>query len=215
MSATQDSLVVTFSKGELISGQDRYKILSRESRSPYRIIYVRMDPSSVTKMKPADPQSERVPLYGVFVFHFEKENGKLMILHDGRLWPTKNDAKEAYAKIWLPDEYYNTWYNSIRFANFLKYPDFINANKLTVQRVIIYWFRKIIEHSKHKLNTINEDEAGSDYGRDNFTKVLVNYRINPMATSADLIYKIKQYHLVPDKKDLEKSGKPQHAENGA
>jgi hypothetical protein len=193
--ATNDSLIINYKKEMAVTGQDRFQITRQESRGEYTLVYVKMDPASMMLIGPSGSAHLRQPLFGVFVFRFEKDDNKLLVLHDGRLWLTEKEAKNTYAQLRLPYEYFNTWYLEARFERFTRYPDFRNADEPTVQKVALFWIKKIQEHREKKLNTQNTDRNGADYGRDNLTKVLVNNHLSPLATPSDFDAKLKQYHL--------------------
>ena len=159
-----------------------------------------MDPSSMTLVTPRGKRVLMVSLYGVFVFRFEKEDNHLMVLHDGRLWLTANEAANTYAAIRLSGEYFNMWYLSDRFDRFEQYPSLNNADSAKVQKVALDWIKKITEHRAKKFNTYNTDRVGADYGRDNLTKVLINNHLSPLAKPGDFNKMLKQYHfnLIPE-----------------
>ena len=188
-------------------------------RGEYNVAIVKMAPTSLTLVTPNGKRSVKVALYGIFVFRFEKEDSRALVLHDGRLWLTANEAANTYAAIRLSGEYFNIWYSSDRFARFVNYPTLNDADSVMVEKVALDWIKKITEHRGKKLNTYSTDRFGADYGRDNLTKVLVNNRLSPLATIADFDRKLKQYHLklLPDLKPAPKdtvSGKQQQAKRG-
>ncbi len=192
LSATNDSLFITYMDGSSILGRDAYQITGNDKKGVYHLVYVKMDlPAKGT----ARGQGGQSP-YGVFVFRFEKDNGKVLTVHDGRTWHTLEQAKYAYSMIWPQDQYFNTWYAEPRFAMFIQYPDFKNAGMYTVEKVALDWIKKLQEHNKRKLNTVTEDTTGAEYVRDNLTKVLVNNRISPLISREDFDRKLRQYHLM-------------------
>jgi hypothetical protein len=195
MSATGDSIIVSFKKDSVITGKDFYRIISVQPRGDYAVVIVKMDPSSLTLVSPKGRRSLSVSFFGVFVFHFEIEGSRLLVLHDGRLWLTASEAANTYAAIRLSGEYFNIWYEKERFDRFVHYPSLNDADSTTVQKVALDWIKKIMEHRGKKFNTYNTDRAGADYARDNFTKVLVNNHLSPLATPGDFNKKLKQYHL--------------------
>ena len=197
ISATEDSLTVTFSNNGEVLGRDRYLITSREDRGVYRVVYVQMvDAWSLKQVTRAgDVSAVKEGMFGVFALHFEKEDGKLLIMHDARVWPTEKACIDAFAHTWLPDEYFNTWYQEDRFERFTHYPDFRDADESTTVKVAVYWMRKLQEHREKKANTFNTDRNWAEYGRDNLTKVLVNNRLSPLATPADFNNKLYQFHI--------------------
>ena len=192
LSATNDSLFVTYIDGPTVLGRDAYQIAGRGSKGVYHLVYVKIEPPANSDARGQAGQ----PPYGVFVFHFEKDNGKVLTVHDGRSWKTLEQAKYAYAMVWPQDQYFNTWYVEPRFAMFIQYPDFRNAGEYTVEKVALDWIKKLEEHRKRKLNTVTEDTTGAEYVRDNLTKVLVNNRISPLISRQDFDRKLKQYHLM-------------------
>jgi hypothetical protein len=195
LSATGDSLIVTYSKDGVLEGKDTYQIIKVVPRGVYSLVIVKMDASSFTLVTPKGRRRLNIPLFGAFVFRFEKEDSHLMVLHDGRLWLTAKEAGDTYAAIRLSGEYFNMWYVTDRFARFVQYPSLNDADSLKVEKVALDWIKKLMEHRAKKLSTYNTDRSGADYGRDNLTKVLVNNHLSPLATPADFNIKLKQYHL--------------------
>ena len=78
---------------------------------------------------------------------------------------------------------------------FTQYPDLKNADKATIETVLVDWGKRIIEHASKKVNTYNTDRFGADYGRDNFTRSLINHHLNPLATMEDFVRKLKEYNF--------------------
>ena len=154
-----------------------------------------MNPVSLTLVTPKGKRKVDLPLYGIFVLHFEPEKSKLTVLHDGRLWLTPQAALATYETIRLKGEYFNSWYLSYRFEKFTQYPDLKNADKATIETVLVDWGKRIIEHASKKVNTYNTDRFGADYGRDNFTRSLINHHLNPLATMEDFVRKLKEYNF--------------------
>jgi hypothetical protein len=191
-----DSIIVTFKKDSVFKGKDIYQVTHLIPRGEYTVALIKMSPLSTSIITPKGRQNINIPLYGVFVFRFEKDNTRLLVLHDGRLWLTEREAADAYAAIRLSGEYFNTWYVSGNFARFVRYPNFTDADSLTVEKVALDWLKKLEIHRDKKLNTYTPDRTGADYGRDNFTKVLVNNHLNPMAVPADFDKMLKKYHLM-------------------
>ena len=219
MSATDDSLIVTYIKNGHVEGRDLYKILNREVRDSYMILPVKMNPVSLTLVTPKGKKKIDLPLYGVFAFHFEPRKFKLMVLHDGRLWFSPKAALATYDGIRLQGEYFNSWYTTQRFAKFTNYPDFNDADQATVEIVLLDWAKRIQEHIAKRANTNTTDRYGADYARDNFTRSLINHHLSPMATGEDLLNKIKEYHykLQPNNQlpqDQIDSLKKKHPANG-
>jgi hypothetical protein len=197
MSATDDSLIITYTNTKMgrVDGKDRYKIINREIRGSYIVIPVKMNPISLTLVTPKGKRKVDMALYGVFVLHFEPEKSKLMVLHDGRLWFTPRAALATYETIRLRGEYFNSWYLTSRFERFTQYPDLNNADKAVIETILVDWGKRIIEHASKKVNTYNTDRFGADYGRDNFTRSLINHHLNPMATMEDFVSKLKEYNF--------------------
>jgi hypothetical protein len=193
--AAGDSIVIAYKQDSVFKGRDVFGVVSVIPRGEYNVAIVKMAPGSLTLMTPNGKRNVKMPLYGVFVFRFEKEDSRALLLHDGRLWLTANEAANAYAAIRLQGEYFNIWYSSDRFARFVNYPSLNDADSVTVEKVALDWIKKITEHRAKKLNTYTTDRYGADYGRDNLTKVLVNNHLSPLGTPADFDRKLKQYHL--------------------
>jgi hypothetical protein len=200
LSVSGDSLIMAFSKDNVLTGKDIYQVVTVKQRGEYNLVTVKMSPTSLTLVTPKGKHTLKIPLYGMFVFHFAKDEKHLYILRDGRLWLTEREAANTYEAIRLSGEYFNIWYPSDRFINFTAYPSLNDADSVLVQRVALSWLKMVAEHRAKKLNTYSADRFGADYSRDNLTKALINNHLSPLGSIVDFIGKLKQYHstLMPE-----------------
>ncbi|OKS86729.1 hypothetical protein [Mucilaginibacter polytrichastri] len=194
---TEDSLFITQKMAGNIVKNEHYGIADEERIGKYYLVYIkRKPPVWVGASHKELTHSKPLPVFGLIVFYFSNDKKEIFVLQESKLYDSLNDIKATNASSNFDGKYFYSWYSKKAFESYQQYPDLIAADQVTVQKIIDNWVSEMESNKAKILNTQDADIYGAGHALDNLTKVLINNRVNPIASISELDKKAVQYHIV-------------------
>jgi len=187
---TKDSLFKRQTKAAGVKDDERYAIVGKETKGAYTFVYTKKTPPVLKA-----PAGMNLPIrtWGIehialFVFSVSADKEKMQLLQEFD-HASIEAAKSADANNEIADKYFTTWYSKSALAKFTQYPDLVDADKATVQKVLDDLMSNL---SQNKVKIKNTRYWSMQY---NLSGVLIGNHLSPMASIADLDKKTTEYNI--------------------